>query len=53
MTEMGEIRHKVDKLGRAWHAFTEENGKGRRSDRGRLSKINGEFDRLSDLFGRL
>ncbi len=53
MTEMAEIRHKVDKLGRAWHAFTEENGKGRRSDRGRLSKINGEIDRLSDQIGRL
>lgn len=53
MTEMAEIRHKVDKLGRAWHAFTEENGKGRRSNRDKLGKINGEIDRLSDQIGRL
>lgn len=53
MTEMAEIRHKVDKLGRAWQAFTNENDKGRRADRDRLGKINGEIDRLSDQIGRL
>ncbi len=53
MPEFGEIRDKVDKLGRAWHAFTEESDKGRRADRDKLNKINGEIDRLGDHIGRL
>ncbi|MFQ5954714.1 MAG: phage major capsid protein [Kiloniellales bacterium] len=53
MPEIADIRTKVDELGHAWHSFTEENDKGRRADREKLAKINGELDRLSDHIGRL
>ena len=53
MPEIADIKHKVDKLGHAWHAYTEENDKGRKADREKLANINGELDRVSDQIGRL
>ncbi len=53
MTDIHEAREAIDGLSRAWHAFKEENERKATRDEGKLERINGDLDSLSDQIGRI
>ena len=53
MSQSQDMRRAHDDVGRAWHAYKEENGKGRKSDPHSLTRINKDLDRLEGKFKRL
>lgn len=53
MPEITEVTEAVDRLGRAWHEFKEENDKGRQADQEKLTKLNTEIDRLGRQLERV
>jgi HK97 family phage major capsid protein len=53
VTGIAEAKAAVDRLGRQWEEFKAENDLGRKADRDKLGRMNGELDRLSDEIGRV